>query len=62
MINRFIFLALFLIRCVLMYNLRPWSAIQRTNGRWSVPAGVLTFEFSIKFLRQEEHVETNSRE
>ncbi|CRG89946.1 hypothetical protein PISL3812_06985 [Talaromyces islandicus] len=58
----FVILALFLMRCVLLYNSRPWTAIQPRNGRWSVPTGVLTFEFSIKFLRQEERIDTDRRE
>ena len=58
--TRFVILALFLLRCVLVYKLRPSSWVQARDGRWSFPTGVLTFEVSIKFLRPHERVERDS--
>ncbi|KAH8689139.1 hypothetical protein BGW36DRAFT_391827 [Talaromyces proteolyticus] len=49
-----VILVLFLLRWILAYNIWSWDWIRYSNWRWSIPTGVITVEFSIKFLRQEE--------
>ncbi|PLB48526.1 hypothetical protein P170DRAFT_438110 [Aspergillus steynii IBT 23096] len=42
-------LVLFFLRCALAFRMRFWRGFQH----WRLPAGQLTVEFTIKFLRQE---------
>lgn len=42
-------LVLFFLRCALAFRMRFWRGFQR----WRLPAGQLTIEFTVKFLRQE---------
>lgn len=47
---RLIHFALFLVRCFLSFSYRPW----RGYRNWRFPAGRLSVEFKVQFIRQAE--------